>query len=420
MPNAASSYSSYEFTASIVLVGDPVPIRGIINNGNFYGASIGGGSCGLGGCNSGNIFTSGAVVDGRPIITTMVVPLGGASFMKEFFDVSMTVSNLAPAGFTLKGGRTALELPTGLSLASTTNPQAASVAVPDIPGGGSKTTSWTVQGDSAGSYDLAASYTATLDPSGRSVSIRAATKTPLKVWGATAVEPVVEVDPSAAMDHPFGMRVGVKNVASVPIYNATIDLKTDGAEHYLEQPEQKRSFSFAFVPPGQTAWSEPIYLVPDATGDVDVTRSVVRKVAGDASTTSTVTTRPRRVPIEEDPVLDATSKDNAIELDWDPVPGARGYKLYRTTTDRKQPWGKAIAVSPSTKATIKVPASEPSSLYAVSAIVNGKPVLRHPIVEAASGTEDPDDDDGTEDPNGKPEGTCETDATHKTEIVVGA
>ena len=224
-PDAASSYASYEFTASIVLVGDPVPIRGIINNGNFYGASIGGGSCGLGGCSNGNVITSGAVVDGRPIITTMVVPLGGASFMKEFFDVSMTVSNLAPAGFTLKGGRTALELPTGLSLASTTNPQAASVAVPDIPGGGSKTTSWTVQGDGAGSYDLAASYTATLDPSGRSVSIRAATKTPLKVWGATAVEPVVEVDPSAAMDHPFGMRVGVKNVASVPIYNATIELK---------------------------------------------------------------------------------------------------------------------------------------------------------------------------------------------------
>src|SRR6185436_745259 len=99
------------------------------NNGNFYGASIGGGSCTINGCGNGNVFTSGAMVDGRRIITTMVVPLGGASFMKEFFDVSMTVSNLAPAGFTLKGGRTALELPTGVSLAATSTPQSASVAV---------------------------------------------------------------------------------------------------------------------------------------------------------------------------------------------------------------------------------------------------------------------------------------------------
>ena len=76
---------------------------------------------------------------GVPLLQWLVIP-ARTGFLKEFFDISMVVQNLASQEFTLRGGTASLDLPGGLSLAPTRTPQQASVALPDIRGGGDAAT----------------------------------------------------------------------------------------------------------------------------------------------------------------------------------------------------------------------------------------------------------------------------------------
>jgi PKD repeat protein len=418
-PDDPQNQHVFEFSVDLVIDGRSTPIRGAISDGGFWGTTIGGGgSCTHTSCVTpeGYVVTS-RVVDGHPMITTLVLPFK-ASWLKEFFDVSMVVTNLAPPGFTLAAGRTSLYLPSGLRLAPTAVPQHPTVAVPDIPGGQSRTVHWTVRGDTEGAYDLKATYTGRLDPNGRAVTIEAQTAKPLKVWGGSAVELTVETDDVAGRDHPFTVRVGMKNVADVPVYNPAVEMKPDGLEGAILQPRQQLRFATGSIKPGATNWAGPYILVPDGPGRVDVSKSFVRKLAGDVSPVTKVTTRTRTPSLEDDPKFEATPGADRIELDWDPVAGASGYELYRTSTEAGSPFSDApIARTASSKATITVPHADPAQRYAVSAIVDGRPTLRHPVITAAAGTEDPPAT--TEDPNGAPDPTCAAGPDTKSELKVG-
>ena len=122
----------------------------------------------------------------------------------------MTVHNLADPTFVLRNGSAMLELPPGLSLAPTARGEHLTVPVPDIPGGGSATAHWIVRGDIEGEYVLGATYGATLEPFGRSVSLRGVMEEPLKVWGGSALQLTVEVDDEVGNGYPFHVRVGLE------------------------------------------------------------------------------------------------------------------------------------------------------------------------------------------------------------------
>jgi flagellar hook assembly protein FlgD len=145
------------------------------------------------------------VVEGAPIVEWLRIPVRG-SFMKEFFDVSLVVQNLAAPGSdaVFAGGSAHLDLPAGLSLAPVVDPartQSPTVAMEDIPAGQARTATWTVRGDQEGEYPLAALYSAVVEPFGTSVNLTAEAPKDLKVWAGSALELSVDVDARAG--RPF-------------------------------------------------------------------------------------------------------------------------------------------------------------------------------------------------------------------------
>ncbi|MGH9278585.1 MAG: PKD domain-containing protein, partial [Acidimicrobiales bacterium] len=74
------------------------------------------------------------IAAGQPVVQWLVIP-GRATWLKEFFDVSLVVQNLAPPSFTFDNGVASLALPAGMSLAPTAVPQGLSVQLGGIPGG---------------------------------------------------------------------------------------------------------------------------------------------------------------------------------------------------------------------------------------------------------------------------------------------
>ncbi len=76
---------------------------------------------------------------GEPAILWMIIP-GQAEWLKEFFDVQMIVSNLAPSPFSFDNGSVTIgPLPNGLSIAPTDPPQTSTQSIADIPSDSSGT-----------------------------------------------------------------------------------------------------------------------------------------------------------------------------------------------------------------------------------------------------------------------------------------
>ena len=95
-------------------------------------------------------------VDNTPELLELVIPVQ-AKWLKEFYDVSMSISNLGSQGFTLTGGSAQLELPTApdgsspLSLPALFGQDQSDLQqVADIPGGGTQSVNWIVRGDEEG------------------------------------------------------------------------------------------------------------------------------------------------------------------------------------------------------------------------------------------------------------------------------
>ena len=133
----------------------------------------------------------------------------------------MVVTNLAGSDFSFQHGTVSLAaLPSGLSLAPTTTPQTLDHVLPDIPGGQSTETSWVLRGDTENFYTLAAQYSGSLEPSGVPIHLSASTApNALHVWGGSALHLIVDADTSAAVGSPYRIRVGMQNVADVPMFN---------------------------------------------------------------------------------------------------------------------------------------------------------------------------------------------------------
>jgi len=391
-PNSPANQNVYEFTINLAInTTTPITFSG-------FTASGGGGlyplcptvdgvatACSGGGTS----FTSGgytvsvsvSYVRNAPQLVWLVIP-AKASWLKEFFAVQMAVTNLADPGFVLDHGTATLTLPAGLSLAPTATPQAATTTVADIAGGHSTTATWLVRGDTEGFYDLTASYAASLEPFGDTVTVNAATAKPLHVWGGSAVEITIDVDADIYNRYPYRLQVGLKNVADVPVYNASVELLTQASKHYLYQPREALRQMTAQIDPGATFWTDDYILAPDISGTVDVQSSFVEMTSGDHPPAAKIVSHPPLQTPQTAPTLTATGLTNQIGLLWTAVPGATGYEIY-STPDRATEFPATPVASVSaatTSATLPVtPGSD--GWFAVSSIVNGRRTMFHPIVQ---------------------------------------
>ena len=275
-------------------------------------------------------YPSVTYVQGQPVIQWLVLPIR-ASFLKEFFDVKLIVQNLTD-GFTFSPGVANLQLPAGLSLAPTPTPQSAVQPVGSIAGGSSRTISWVARGDTEGSYDLSADYSARVDPIGLPLYLTARTREPLKVWGASALQTRILVDRDAVRWGPYDVDVEVKNVSDVPVYNMQVEM----LDRTPDAPSDEALFFYAPAPPqvqgtgvikpGET-WTAH-YVVYAGLGNDEITklhlllqRSFIERTGGDVDLHPTLAERdgssagPNAGPVSVTIQRDGSGEDQAV-LSW--------------------------------------------------------------------------------------------------------
>ncbi len=110
------------------------------------------------------------------------------SWLKDFYEVSITFTNNSDEGFDIMNPQATLALPRGLSLASTDISNSASRVMNTIEGGTSETVSWIVKGDTKGSYNISVDFKGALSPFGVPIEASFTNNSPIKVIGGDALK----------------------------------------------------------------------------------------------------------------------------------------------------------------------------------------------------------------------------------------
>jgi hypothetical protein len=335
------------------------------------------------------------VVENHPLIQWLILK-GKAAVLKQFYEVSMVVQNLSEELFALTPGTARLSLPEGMSLAPTPVAQTAAQAMPEIGGGHAASAAWIVRGDEPGEYLLSANYEAKLQPFEAPVQVQAALASPLRVWGANALELRVRADSGSLSEGvPYHVSLGVTNRANVPLYNVGLSIEEQPHEHFIFQPGQRFSEELGELTPGQTSYIEhPYILVPDGQS-----QSIFNPALSSATFAGEEAHPGEGVEAVAPPTLYAISAPGdvvgAVHLHWQAVPGAEGYEVFSTPTldtpfksalpVSASPGGETVTELPSDATDAYIAAAEPSRFYAVSAIVGHEAVLDHAVIEASPG-----------------------------------
>ena len=141
------------------------------------------------------------------------------SWLKEFYDVELTIINNADDDFYIQNSQAVLTLPDGLSLADTNRKENLVQIMGDngrIGGQETKSASWIVRGDKPGSYDLSAEFTGTLMPLGENVKTIFKTESPLVVHDGTGLK--LDITVTEGLDY-WTNQFTFTNDSDRPIYN---------------------------------------------------------------------------------------------------------------------------------------------------------------------------------------------------------
>ncbi|WP_170179170.1 LamG-like jellyroll fold domain-containing protein [Solirubrobacter pauli] len=390
-PDDPGNREVYSFTAHIAVNGVDRSVSGAVSSNGLYGCGGSGAQSSCGG--GGGTYVTGSFQGGVPLLQWIVIP-ARTGFLKEFFEISMVVQNLAGPEFTLRDGTASLDLPAGLSLAPTAAAQQSSVRLPDIPGGGDAATRWIVRGDSEGSHEPRARYTGTLKPIDLPVVLEARLADPIRVYGGSAMQIAVSADDTFTDRYPGHVRVGIRNVSPVTISNAALVIPTEGAQGYVPQPRQMRSWTAASIAPGETWFpdsasdtDDDFIIVPEPTGTVNLAESFVAQAAGDSSDGgSAIGTHPTVQPVSQAPTFEAVNRGSVTVLRWQAVPGATGYQAYGAP-DRTTEFGSEPIVSvPAGTTKTYLANTGGAKEIALSTVTPQRLVLRHPTSAVLDGT----------------------------------
>ena len=242
-----------------------------------------------------NFQASGRVVetaDGGMTIWWMVIPVG-ASWLKEFFEAKLIVTNLSTPEFAFTQGAARLNLPAGLSLAPTPEPQSLLIEMDDVVGGESAEATWIIRGDEAGEYLLTADYTATLFPIGSSIAFEAVANEPIQVFGADALNFVVEADLEAEFDEeegiffPYRVQASLTNVSPIDVHGVTLNFERPGGENFIFQPDQQLLWQQSTLSPGESLTAD-LVVFPLNSGFLNVEDSFVSILDGTANLPSEI------------------------------------------------------------------------------------------------------------------------------------
>ncbi len=157
-----------------------------------------------------------------PQMTTMVsMSLTEFSWMKDFFEVSITLHNNAEIGFDILNPKATLTPPSGLSLAAADKDNPAVQTLNTIEGGTAKTFKWIIKGDRKGKYDISVDFEGLLTPFGIPIEARFENGTPIEVRGGEDL--LLTLNPSL-----YYTEFSLTNMSDRDIYNVRASINSYG------------------------------------------------------------------------------------------------------------------------------------------------------------------------------------------------
>ena len=175
-----------------------------------------------------------------PIVISLQPPEGGtaeadlvaildvpaqASFLKEFFDVKLHITNHASRDFDLTDNEVTLNVPEGLTVMRglTGYEGKNTVTIPKIEGQQTVTLNWCLRGETEGEYMLSADYSGNLEYFDRVISTTFNAKEPLKVYGMSGIEMSINAC-NTIRSGAFYFTIGLENQRPVDLYMPDISL----------------------------------------------------------------------------------------------------------------------------------------------------------------------------------------------------
>ncbi|MEM5779532.1 MAG: PKD domain-containing protein, partial [Lawsonibacter sp.] len=270
---------------------------------------------------------------GGPAMAYMIIP-GKTAWLKEFFDIGLTIQNGADPEYIIEGAYAKLTLPDGLSLAPTREGQHLYMEMGDIAGGETGSANWIIRGDQKGEYRLEAEFSGTIMPFGDVIRQFFRNEEPIRVWGGNALKMHVQAQDRADKGYPYNLRVGIENASDIPLYHVDFELLEETKVNYIYTPNQKMSETIEEMAAGTTIWKD-FQLIPAVDGDLNLGNSFILRTGGEADIeTDTTSVSVPENAVGTAPVLTQVNNANeTVDLSWDAVDGAVGYKIYRVRQD---------------------------------------------------------------------------------------
>ena len=181
----------------------------------------------------------------------------GASLLKEFFDVRLTIINNAASEFSMLDNVVTLNVPEGLSIVEASGSESsATVEIDEIPGQTSTTISWILRGDEEGEYSLSADYSGLLSEFNEPIYTTFLSKEPIQVYGLSAIKLIAEVNSSVNFD-AFYFNLAMENVSSVDVNMPSVEIENHVLTSYLN-----RVFEFYDENGVSTGYTDPTIAEP--------------------------------------------------------------------------------------------------------------------------------------------------------------
>lgn len=143
------------------------------------------------------------------------------SWLKDFYEVSITFTNNSDEGFDIMNPQATLILPRGLSLANTDISNSARRTMNTIEGGTAETVSWVVKGDVKGSYNISVAFEGALSPLGIPIEASFTSNKTLNVVGGDALKLTIKASLNTA-------DFKLTNISKENIYNAKVSMDSYG------------------------------------------------------------------------------------------------------------------------------------------------------------------------------------------------
>lgn len=153
----------------------------------------------------------------RTVVTLIKIP-GGISWVKDFFEVELTVVNQADSEFYIKDSTVKLNVPDGLTIVEANGYcNGTNEIFGDFHGGESHVTKWVVRGDKDGSYDISADFDGILADFNEPVHFEFKADEPIVVDGASNLKMTVIAEEIVGGEFDYAMKVGITNLSGEPV-----------------------------------------------------------------------------------------------------------------------------------------------------------------------------------------------------------